>query len=194
MPYEQPIHTNWQHTTPKRYEKWFCIWHLQISWGTVRKKHKELKLTKKNWNKRHCKRQPCSRKEMRCLIWKDDHAGNLTKVINKEWPINGPQDTWLRCDVAEMQVCNCGCLMDHSKPEVMIQGKGLLLFHTCSMILVPELYVCFIKATTKEATASKTIKYLPTSSLSVSLWEVASRECQVSLPIWSGVPHDTAGY
>ncbi len=51
---------------------------------------------------------------MRCLIMKDDHAGNLTKVINKEWlPINGPQDTRLRCDVAEMQACNCGCLMDH---------------------------------------------------------------------------------
>lgn len=68
--------------------------------------------------------------------------------------------------MAEMQACNCGCLMDHSKPEVMIQGKGLLLFLTRSMISVPELCVCLITAATKEATASKTIKYLPTSSLS----------------------------
>jgi len=56
--------------------------------------------------------------------------------------------------------------MDNSKPEVMIQGKGLLLFLTSSMISVPEVCVCLIMAATKEATASNTIKYLPRNSLS----------------------------
>ncbi len=51
----------------------------------------------------------------------------------------------------------------------MIQGKGLLLFLTRSMISVPQLCVCFITAATKEATASKTINiYQQALSLSLS--------------------------